>query len=331
MKKSLLALAVLGAFAGVASAQTNVAIYGIADAGIVLERGGAAGSVSKLGSGVASGSRIGFKGTEDLGGGLSANFVLENGFNIDTGALTGGLLFGRQAFVGLKGGFGAVNLGRQYTPHYSLLVSADPFGNGLAGKTTNVMTTVVRTDNLAKYSSPSMGGFTADVAYGFGEVAGNTSASRTIGLNLKYAAGPVMVGLGYHNLNNAANTDDAKNTLLAGTYDFRVAKAHLAYGVNKGTGTVDNTDLMVGVTVPFGASKLVASYIRKDDKSTLNQDARQWAVGYFYALSKRTDLYAAYADITNKNGATFRVGNATDTAATASGDRAFNLGIRHTF
>ncbi len=341
MKKSLLALAVLGAFAGVASAQTNVTIYGIADVGFVFERGGAAGSVTKLTSGVASGSRLGFRGTEDLGGGLSANFTLENGFNLDTGAISGATttvanppLFGRQVFVGLKGGFGAVNMGRQYTPHYSILVAADPFGNGMAGKITNVMTSVVRTDNLVKYTAPAMGGFSADVAYGFGEVAGNNSASRTIGLNLKYAAGPVMVGLGFHDLNNATNTDDAKNTLLAGTYDFRVAKAHLAYGINKGTGTVDNRDLMAGVTVPFGASKLLASYIRKDDKSALNRDASQWAIGYLYALSKRTDLYAAYGNITNKNGATFRVGNNTESATSvpaASGDRAFNLGIRHSF
>ncbi len=329
MKKSLLALAVLGSFTGAVSAQTNVTIYGIADAGIVLERGGSAGAVNKLTSGVASGSRIGFRGTEDLGGGLSANFVLENGFNIDNGSLVGGLIFGRQAFVGLKGGFGAVNLGRQYTPHYSILVGVDPFGNGTAGRTTNLMANSgVRMNNTVKYSSPNMGGFSADVAYGFGEVAGDSAASRAIGFNVKYAAGPVTVGLGYHNANNATDTDDAKSTLLAGTYSFGVAKAHLAYGVNKGTGSADNTDMMVGVTVPVGASKFIASYIRKNDESAANADASQWALGYFYSLSKRTDLYVAYADISNDNGAAFKVGNGTEAG---SGDRAFNLGVRHNF
>lgn len=329
MKKSLLALAVIGSFAGAASAQSNVTIYGIVDAGIVVEQGGAGGSVSKLTSGVASGSRLGFRGKEDLGGGLSANFVLENGFTVDNGGMVGGLLFGRQAFVGLNGGFGAVNFGRQYTPHYSVGVAADPFGNGMAGRYTNLMANSgVRMNNTVKYSTPNLSGFSADLAYGFGEVAGNNSASRAIGFNIKYAAGPLKVGLGYHKAENATATDDAKNTLLAGTYDFGVAKAHLGYGVNKGTGTTDNSDLMVGVTVPFGPHKLLASYIRKDDDSTANRDADQFAIGYTYALSKRTDFYAAYATIDNKNGATFTVGNGTEAG---SGDKAFNFGIRHNF
>ena len=330
MKKSLLALAVIGSFAGAASAQTNVSIYGIVDAGIVVEKGAAAGNVTKLTSGVASGSRIGFRGTEDLGGGLSANFVLENGFNVDDGALgQGGLLFGRQAFVGLKGGFGAVNFGRQYTPHYSTTLAIDPFSNGMAGRFSNLIpNTGTRMDNTAKYTSPVVAGFTGELAYGFGEVAGDTSGRRVIGASVNYGAGPLKVGLAYHKANNAAATDSAKNTILGGTYDFGIAKAHLAYGKNEGTGTVDNTDVLVGATVPFGPHKLLASYIRKDDDSTLNRDANQWALGYTYALSKRTDLYAAYARINNKRGATFTVGNGTENG---SGDKAFNLGVRHTF
>ncbi len=337
MKKSLLALAALGSLAGASFAQSTVTIYGIVDAGLVAESGGAAGSITKLTSGVASASRIGFRGTEDLGGGLSANFVLENGFNVDTGAMgqtsaavPGGLLFGRQAFVGLKGDFGAVNFGRQYTPHYTTVVAADPFGNGMAGRFSNLMAASgTRMDNTIKYSTPaSLGAFSADIAYGFGEVAGNTSGNRAVGFGVGYASGPVYVRLGYHNLNNAAASDNAKNTVLAATYDFTAAKAHFAYGVNKGTGTADNSDLLLGVSVPFGQHKVLASYIRKNDKTAANRDADQWAIGYSYALSKRTDFYAAYARINNKNGATFTVGNNTETG---SGDKAFNLGIRHSF
>src|ERR1700730_16325238 len=128
MKKTLLALAVLGAFAGAASAQTNVTVYGIVDAGVQYKNdGNPAGKTLSLQSGIQNGSRLGFKGTEDLGGGLSAIFTFENGFNVDDGTLgQGNRLFGRQAWVGLNGGFGTVKLGRQQTALYYALTEIDP-------------------------------------------------------------------------------------------------------------------------------------------------------------------------------------------------------------
>jgi hypothetical protein len=99
----------------------------------------------------------------------------------------------------------------------------------------------------------------------------------------------------HHNTNNAANTDRAKVTLLGGTYDFDMAKAHLAAGINKGVGTIDSRDWLIGISVPFGASSVFASYIRKDDRSAANRDASQAAIGYSYAMSKRTNLYASYS------------------------------------
>jgi predicted porin len=360
MKKSVLVLAVLGAFTNAASAEsTSVTVYGVVDAGVVAERGGSTGSVTKLSSGVASGSRLGFKGTEDLGGGLSASFVLENGFQADTGALgqsaTAATLFGRQAFVGLgSSNFGTVTLGRQYTPHYLAVNFADPFGTGLAGDAVNILPNTgdaaSRMNNTIKYATPNLSGFSGELAYGFGEVAGDSSAKRQIGASVGYTGGPLGVRLAYHNLNNATAANqpgnNAKNTILAATYNFEVAKLHLAYGVDKGTGSspyrnttvnpygrimtpsTDSNDVLVGVSVPFGPHTLLASFIRKNDKTARNQDADQWAVGYRYALSKRTDLYTAYARIKNKNGASYTVGNAIEAG---SGDKALNLGIRHTF
>jgi len=335
MKKSLLALAVFGAFAGAASAQTAVTVYGIVDMGIVAERGGPAGSVTKLTSGVGSGTRLGFRGTEDLGGGLSANFVLETGIAADTGGFNqGGLAFGRQSFAGLKGGFGAVTAGRQYTPHFLVLTGiADPFGTGFAGSSTNLMASSgVRMNNTVKYVTPNFGGFSAEVAYGFGEVAGNNGASRAVGGAVGYANGPIEVRLGYHDANNATNTGDTRNALLAGTYNFGLAKLHLAYGQNKtevgALTTADNNDILVGATVPVGAGKILASYIRKDDDTALNRDANQIAIGYIHSLSKRTDLYTSFARIDNKRGAAFTVGNSSEAG---SGDKAFNVGVRHAF
>ncbi|HJV82379.1 porin [Noviherbaspirillum sp.] len=332
MKKSFLALAVLGAFAGAASAQSSVNIYGLIDTGIVGESGGAAGSVTKMTSGVTAGSRLGFRGKEDLGGGLSAQFVLEAGLLTDTGASAqGGLLFGRQAFMGLGGGYGTVLLGRQYTPiHLVLSGVADPFQAGWAGNAGNLIPRPQgsRTNNMVRYATPNVNGFSAEVAYGLGETAGNNSANRALGGAVGYASGPLTVRLGYHNVNNAAATDSAKNTLLAGTYDFKPVKMHLAYGINKGAGVVDNRDMLIGATIPFGASKVLASYIRKDDKSGANADANQFALGYMYSLSKRTDLYLAYARISNKNGAAYTVGNATESG---TGNKAYNVGVRHSF
>lgn len=330
MKKSLILAAAAGLVSSAALAQSNVVIYGIVDAGLVHESGGAAGSVTNLSSGVASGSRIGFKGKEDLGGGLSANFLLENGFNVDNGTLgQGGLLFGRQAYVGLSSHAGALTLGRQYSPYYKVLRDvADPFVAGFAGRAGNIMATNARVNNMIEYISPSYAGFSADLAWGLGEVAGNTAGSRNLGTALGYANGPVVVKFAHHQTNNATATDKTTNNLLAGTYNFGVALASLGYAINKGTGTADSKDLIAGVTVPFGSSTVLASYIRHDERTAANKDANQWALGYSYRLSKRTDLYAAYARIDNSNGATFTVGNATDTG---SGDKAFNLGVRHTF
>lgn len=331
MKKTLLAFAVLGAFAGAASAQTNVTIFGLVDAGVVFERGGAGGSVTRLGTGISNGNRLGFKGVEDLGGGLSAKFHIENGFNADTGTLgQGGLLFGRQAWVGLQGGFGSVTMGRQWASHFLALDDVDPFDYSYAGAMSNlVVDGPFRINNSIKYAAPSMGGFTGELIYGFGEVPGSTSASRSIGGSAGYVNGPVYVKLAYNNTENATATNALKNTALAASYDFKMAKAAFAYNVNKNdVRTVDSNDMMLGVTVPFGPSSILASYIRKDDKRAANQDANQFALGYTYDVSKRTRLYTSYARISNKNGAAYTVGDAT---AAGSGDKALNFGIKHKF
>jgi len=330
MKKSLLALAALGAFAGAANAQTNVTIYGIADAGLVREFGNGAPTSWKLTSGVRNGSRLGFKGSEDLGGGLSAVFQLENGFNIDTGTMgQGGLLFGRQAYVGLSSKTaGSVTFGRQYSPFFIAQDSIDPFGTGLAGALYNVMDTAVRINNSLKYSSANMGGFSADVLYGLGEVAGNSSASRTFGFSANYANGPIFATLAHNNANDATDTNKKKLTMLGGTFDFGAAKVHASYQIEKDDAAIDARDWLIGASAPLGAGSVMASYIARNDRSALNRDANQIALGYVHNLSKRTNLYTSIARIKNDNGASFTVGNATEGGTT---NKAFNVGVQHRF
>ena len=329
MKKVLFTLMALGASC-TALAQSSVTVYGVADAGLVVDKDAAGDRLTRVASGVASGSRIGFKGKEDLGNGLSALFVLEGGFNIDTGTSgQGGLLFGRQAYVGLSGKGGTVTLGRQYSPYYLALRDvADPFVIGLAGTASNIMATNIRVDNMAQYSTPTWNKLSADVAYGFGEVADDNAKNRSMGAAVHYIDGPLNLTLTHHRKENALATAQTRNSLLAMRYDFGVAQANLGYADNRALDDSKSNDLLLGVSVPFGATKLVASYIRHNDKSNLNRDAQQWAIGAFYALSKRSDLYTGYGHISNKNGATFVVGNATDNG---TGNSGFNLGMRHTF
>lgn len=344
MHKSLIALAVLGTLAGSCAAQSSITIYGVADAGIVVESGGPAGRLTKETGGGETPSRLGFRGKEDLGDGLSANFVLEMGYNMDTGtSAQGGVLFGRQAWLGINGGFGSVSLGRQYLPFFLTLVEVDPFLIGLAGNALNMMATGgVRINNSIKYATPNVAGLTGEVLYGLGEQAGDTKAGSQYSASVAYENGPLLVKLGYNNTWNLATgtvpATNAKNTLLISKYNFGFATGYIGYGINKSelntnAQNSNSRDAIIGARVPFGVSTVIVSYIRKQDKSSNNLSANQWALGYTYALSKSTDLYTSVARIHNKAPNTakagfYTVGNGADPG---TGDRAFNLGVRHLF
>ncbi|HEX5342667.1 MAG TPA: porin [Duganella sp.] len=352
---------IIGGFAAQAQAQSNVTIYGLVDVGVVSERGGAAGNLTKVTSGIGGQSRIGFKGTEDLGNGLSAIFQLETGFKADDGALDStNTIFNRQAFVGLKSkDAGQLTIGRQYTPLYLAQSQvADPFGAGYAGSIKNLFPSAganTRVSNALVYSTPVMEGFSADALYALGEQAGSTTAGRQFGFGLNYAQGPLNARLVYNNKNNdtaavgttpAKIQDTGRNTMFAANYDFKVIKAYFAYSADKGVNSaqipvanafgyavapkpsLDSNDVLIGATIPAGNGSVMASYIRKNDKTANNQDADQWALGYLYSLSKRTQTYVAYAKIKNKNGAGYTVGNNNEAG---SGDKAFNVGLRHSF
>lgn len=358
MKKTLISIAVLGALSNAAFAQSNVTIYGIVDAGLVTERGGKAGNVTKVASGVGSASRIGFRGTEDLGGGLSAVFVLEGGFAADTGVGDASGLFQRQSYVGLVSKeAGSLTLGRQYTPMYNALSQVgDPFAAGLAGSAKNLFGASganVRISNAVNYKTPTYSGFNGELQYGVGEQA-KADAGRQLGASLSYTNGPLNARVAYNNRNNdtaaagvpVVEREYAHNTLFAANYDFAVVKGYFAYSIDKGpgsaaipnptaftttavAGSTDSDTMLLGLTAPVGgAGTLIASYIHKDDNNTANRDANQLAVGYSYALSKRTSTYVAYAKIKNRNGASYTVGNNADVG---TGDKAFNLGVKHTF
>ncbi len=342
MKKSLIALALAGAFSGAVQAQSAIEMYGVVDMGFVRETGAVVSGTSTLGnrvqSGVQSGTRLGFKGTEDLGGGLKGLFVLETGINADAGTLFGGG-FARQSFVGLQGNFGTVALGRQYTPYFlTLFTVADPFAAGMAGAAQNLLLPrslfdpdrAIRMNNAVKYTSPIVGGLSGELAYGFGEVAGDSGASRVISGAIGYSQKPFNVRAAFYRRNNATDTDSIKSVMLAGNLDLGVAKVFAAITDNEWLALGgESRDYLIGTTVPMGPHTFIASYIKKDGRgATSTSDADQWAFGYTYAMSKRTNLYASYGRINNDGTATYTVGNNSDPG---SGNKSFNVGVRHLF
>jgi predicted porin len=340
MKKSLIVFAVLAAFGGAASAQSSVTVYGKVDLGGVIDSGSAAGKSVRLASGVTGGSRIGFKGVEDLGDGYKVAFTLETGYCADSAAgapnfCTGSNQFmGRQAHGDLTGGFGAIVAGRQYSLGYSNLTTIDPFGTGYAGQVNNLVDpSGTRVNNSVHYTTPSFGGVTASGEVALGETTGNWKAGRETGASVNYASGPIYGGLSYYHLDNANGIGTQRqNVLFGGSYDLGVVKIHGL--VQKGSGhpttgsRVDVLDLMGGVTVPLAGGNILASYVHHNDKTAANKDASQFGVGYNYPLSKRTSVYTAFAKINNQHGATFTVGNATEAG---TGNKAFDLGVVHNF
>lgn len=328
MNKAVLAAVVLTSMSAGALAQNNVQIYGLLDAAIVHESGGAKGSATKLESGVSNGSRIGFRGNEDLGDGLSALFVLEAGILIDTGASDqNGLLFGRQAYAGVrKKDVGTLAVGRQYTPIYQALTMIDPSANNYGGAAGQLMSgekAGTRQNNTVSFSSDKLAGFSGQLAYGFGEVSGNARGSRQVGGSLTYELGRLTMRTAYNRTNNATATDSARNTLTLAKYDFGMLTAGVGVGTNKGLGTTDSRDYIAALTVPFGPHTVMATYIKKDDRSMSNKfDAHQCASTYIYNFSKRTLVYAAYAKLSNTHFTTTKFG---------TGDREIDLGIKHTF
>src|ERR1700693_4847188 len=189
LKKSLLALAVLGTVSGAALAQTSVTLYGIADAGLDHDTGKyVGGPVWAVRSGQQNSSRFGIKGTEDLGGGMSTNFMLENGFQLNDGSLKYGAsattprLFGRQAWISLDGGFGSVKVGRQYSPMYFALGAIDPFGISTAANAQNLfgygvdaLDPISRSDNTISYTTPTVAGLSALAGYKLGKTPGSAN------------------------------------------------------------------------------------------------------------------------------------------------------------
>ena len=283
MKKSLLALAVLGAFAGVAQAQTSVTIYGSFDAGVRNQQDQNAGGNSRTtmsSAGTYNSNRLGFKGVEDLGGGLNAHFTLETGFNSGTGANTDTTrFFNRSAFVGLGGQWGSIDLGRQYTVAFKTVGAYDPFNYKYTAIIPTAQASIsagVRNDNDIQYTG-TFGPLTARAEYALGERTGGGSGGTAAAVGATFANGPFSVGAAYTKRNPDQRTA-AQITAGAGPIDR------------------DNVHYTVGGAVTFGPARIAAGYARENQDRAAGGETTQknaW-VGGSYDITPALGLSAAY-------------------------------------
>ncbi len=338
MKKSLIALAAVAA-SGAAMAQSSVTLYGVVDTSVGYVKGQE--SVSGLLNSGAATSRLGFRGVEDLGNGLKAEFVLEGQVDPDDGT-AGGFNFKRQSTVGLAGEFGQVRLGRALTASYNAVSRYDMFGTvGLGSTLAWKEDYQNRSNNMISYISPKFAGFGVGIDYGFGEQEKNKT-NRYMGIGATYDNGPLSLGLGYDKQNNALGVlanEDLKTWQLGGSYDFAVVKLAAFYKETKYTQISTNgSDKLktwnLGVSAPVGAAGVVKASYNNYKWSDSSEKAQQFSLGYVHSLSKRTALYGTYSYLKNKNGADFELNGAFDgvNGANDSGKmQGVQVGVRHAF
>lgn len=361
MKTRILAGLVLAALAPYATAQSNVTVYGVLDLAVEAGRTGGT-TTTHVDSSAVAPVRLGVQGSEDLGGGTQAIYRLESGFNADTGTLANnGALFGREAWVGLKGDLGQVQVGLNYTP---LFLSYVTYSMGELntlgwGNATNnfVFVPAARAPNSIRYTSPTYHGFTLRAFHGRGneDAAGQPRGlGKTSGGALVYKDAKLSVDLDYMQ-QDYANAATATTTLPAETgryylfgasYDFGVVKPAFLYQAHRGSADVSTAvnasfanpdnhffelDALIHVS-PHGT--LLVSYGQYAKRQDSSGNARSYAVRHDYTLSKRTGLYAGVTRIRNNGTATFTAAPAAGPGIAVAPGHGINsviVGIIHRF
>jgi predicted porin len=383
MHKTVIALAIAGLAAAPAFADSNVTIYGSVDYGWLARSGdsglrkecnsakpGPGCGKQEFASGVSVPNRLGFKGSEDLGGGTKAIFELEAGFLADDGTNsipgvggnnlttdTNGPVFRRHSWVGLTGDWGTVLGGRVDGARYGVATKYDPFQSGGVGNMGSLQSHATRADNAIAFVTPNYEGLYAVLAYTSNlvgqEGAYNTGDARLWVIQPNYVMGPVSVTLNYEHLTVHNSPINAKvNIYVVGAwYDFGVAKVtgyweHVKTDADVNpcpTGGVrcDQTSWMVGGIVPVTENDNIrASYVDYTDKSIAADSCRKYAIGGTHFLSKRTNFYLDFASISQRDQGACTIyptptGASVDAGAnsnkTGVGTRGYDLGIVHRF
>lgn len=358
--RKIMSAAILCALGTSAYAQSSVTVYGLLETGIRHQSNvdAAGNSNNIIGDGLINPSRLGFKGAEDLGDGMKAIFDLEAGLTMKNGAGgtggvgyyndTGGGLFGREAWVGLDGGFGKVTVGRQYTTAYKQTWGFDPiYGGGLHVFTPYIFYTGVRQDNMVSYEK-SLGAVTLGGHYVFGENSADSSLGRGYGIGASFSGGGFNLNAAYQEANNTSAAGAAataapvgatkqKVGVLGGAYSFGAAKVSLGYIANSYQGVGAASDRKNGVVVTsfvYSAAPWTFTATADYDKyksTPVGDGAHTLVVGLVdYALSKRTALFAA-VDYNKYKDAAKSLAVTSLGAAGPDNQLGLTLGMRHAF
>lgn len=348
---AILGAAIAAAFSGQAHAQSNVTIYGIVDSGIeMINHASTAGGVSRISSGNLSGSRIGFRGTEDLGGGLKAVFVLESGYSVDTGAsLQSNRLFGRQSYVGLRGEWGALMVGRQNSLMLDWMSKYNTMDNATWSSKVHDGAFSDRIDNAIKYVG-KFGAFEGAAYYSTGyntypaanankgELADTTVVGRQYGFGGQYKSGGFKAGIVYDQKNGqslATRADTDKHLTFGASYKIgatEILGGYLIRRQNTAPASSIRTDLSwIGAKYRVSAPLELSASLYHTDVKRSNQDPTSIITMVRYSLSKRTDLYLINSYVWNKNGSNLGVNGFGSDIAPGSNQFGTMAGIRHTF
>jgi predicted porin len=337
----------------------SVTLFGIVDVAVAYGTGSIA-HTTQLVSGADTPSRLGFRGTENLGGGLGVGFWLEAGLNVDDGTgvpsntnnqpsgvtSTNAITFNRRSTVSLIDRWGELRLGRDFTATYRNRDQVDPF-NGVGSSQTNVGslggTTGMRASNMVGYFlPPNLAGFFGEAQYFMGENASispsalnppNHNDGNGYAARIGWASGPfgVAVAVGDTQFARTATTGNIKVVNVGAACDFSFFKLTAGYFRDKVERfvAVTGSGYIVGATIPLGLDLVKVSWSSYGTDELFDPRARKFAIGYEYNFSKRTAAYATYAHLSNSGGSSFALnGSITGPSRNSQG---YDFGLRHSF
>ncbi|MDE2253385.1 MAG: porin [Betaproteobacteria bacterium] len=351
-------------------------LYGNIDVGVTHATGLPHGSSTQLTAGNDFPDQVGLRGSESLGSGTSVIYDIATGFcgagefnnGVSSslpaaGFCTGGGFMQRTSLVGVAGDFGKFIGGRFLLPVYTNAVVTDPFRNGTPAAITSLNRAVsafnyLRASQLLEYVAPTVKGVSATLVYGFGSVAGSSTAGSLANVSLIYHQGPVLVGAAYLFNDYITSSALASGTIPAhsvgtthvaqifGHYDFGLLTLSGMYQtytsafpgatftpVKASKASMDNRFWMVGAALPVGRGQFNVSYSHTNNEEVASSNAGMLAAGYTYSLSKSTNLYTGVSHIANGSAADYGVHDASNTFAGSFGQAAngIDLGMRHLF